>query len=162
MKDDILTAMLRHNIRHISIIAALLVTVFAVPSFGAGIDYVGLRIIIPLGRAPFMLGVDIGTHLPFGWVMASLFIAPDGKTLILGSTEVAIGGQESAGVSLLRGTIGISYFDLSAMFPSLVFGGGISYRFSFANHFQLAASGEIIYPLALGPPMFSIGGGWSP
>jgi len=149
--------------RQILIITAFLVAVFVVHlTFGVGFDYIGVRIIIPLGRAPFMVGVDIGTHLPFGWAMASLFLAPDGKTLILGSAEVAIGGQENAGVSLLRGTVGISYFDLSAMFPSLVFGGGISYRFSFANHFQLAASGEIIYPLALGPPMFSIGGGWSP
>jgi len=154
--------MLRHT-RGILIITALAVAVLVgCSAIGAGLDYVGLRIIIPLGQAPFMVGVDIGTHLSFGWAMASLFLAPDGKTLILGSAEVAIGGQENAGVSLLRGTIGISYFDLSAMFPSLVFGGGISYRFSFANHFQLAASGEIIYPLALGPPMFSIGGGWSP
>ena len=154
--------MLRH-MRSAWIIAALLVAIFiSCPAIGAGLDYIGLRIIIPLGQAPFMVGVDIGTHLSFGWAMASLFLAPDGKTLILGSTEVAIGGQENAGVSLLRGTIGISYFDLSARFPSLVFGGGISYRFSFADHFQLAASGEIIYPLALGPPMFSIGAGWSP
>jgi len=154
--------MLRH-MRQIFIIAVLIATVIVVaPAFAAGLDYIGLRIIIPLGQAPFMVGVDIGTHLPFGWAMASLFLTPDGKTLILGSAEVAIGGQEDAGVSLLRGTVGISYFDLSARFPSLVFGGGISYRFSFADHFQLAASGEIIYPLALGPPMFSIGGGWSP
>ena len=154
--------MLRHT-RPILIITALAVAAFVgCSAIGAGLDYVGLRIIIPLGQAPFMVGVDIGTHVPFGWAIASLFLAPDGETLILGSAEVAIGGQENAGVSLLRGTIGISYFDLSAMFPSLVFGGGISYRFSFANHFQLAASGEIIYPLALGPPMFSIGGGWSP
>jgi len=154
--------MLRHT-RSILTITALLIAVFVVHlTFGAGLDYIGVRIIIPLGQAPFMVGVDIGSHLPFGWAMASLFLAPDGKTLILGSAEVAIGGQENAGVSLLRGTVGISYFDPSAMFPSLVFGGGISYRFSFADHFQLAASGEIIYPLALGPPMFSIGGGWSP
>lgn len=154
--------MLRH-MRYTWIIAVLFaVLVMAYPARGAGLDYVGLRIIIPLGQAPFMVGVDIGTHLSFGWAMGSLFLAPDGKTLILGSAEVAIGGQESAGVSLLRGTLGISYFDLSAMLPSLVFGGGISYRFSLADHFQLAASGEIIYPLALGPPMFSIGTGWAP
>ncbi|HDL86666.1 MAG TPA: hypothetical protein ENH11_10160 [Candidatus Acetothermia bacterium] len=154
--------MLRHT-RRILIIAAIIGAVLAAyPALGAGLDYVGLRIIIPLGQAPFMIGVDIGTHLSFGWAMASLFLAPDGKTLILGSTEVAIGGQESAGASLLRATIGISYFDLTATFPSIVFGGGISYRFSFADHLQLVASGEIIYPLALGPPMFSIGGGWIP
>lgn len=149
--------------RHISIIAVLIAAVVvAVPACAAGLDYVGLRIIIPLGQAPFMVGVDIGTHLPFGWATASLFLAPDGKTLILGSTDVAIGGQESTGVSSLRGTIGISYFDLSAMFPSLVFGGGISYRFSLSDHFQLAACGEIMYPFALGPPMFTAGAGWSP
>ena len=154
--------MLRY-MRQILIIAVLFVAILiAYPALSAGIDYIGLRIIIPLGQAPFMVGVDIGTHLPFGWALGSLFLAPDGKTLLLGSAEVAIGEQESAGVSLLRGTIGISYFDLSARFPSLVFGGGISYRFPFVDHFQLTANGEIIYPFALGPPMFSIGGGWSP
>ena len=151
------------QIRKISIIAVLIAAMFvAVPAFAAGFDYVGLRIIIPLRQAPVMVGVDIGTHLPFGWATASLFLAPDGKTLILGNTDVAISGQESTGVSCLRATIGISYFDLSAMFPSIVFGGGISYRFSLSNQFQLDASGEIIYPFALGPPMFSIGAGWVP
>ncbi len=154
--------MLRH-MQQIFIIAVLLTAAIAAgPVLGAGLDYVGLRIIIPLGQAPFMIGIDIGTHLSFGWATASLFLAPDGKTLILGSTDVAIGGQENAGVSSLRATAGISYFDLTATFPSLVFGGGISYRFSFADHFQIAASGEIIYPLALGPPMFTVGGGWNP
>ena len=149
--------------QQISIIAVLLTAAIAAgPVLGAGLDYVGLRIIIPLGHAPFMIGIDIGTHLSFGWATASLFLAPDGKTLILGSTDVTIGGQENAGVSSLRATMGISYFDLTAIFPSLVFGGGISYRFSFADHFQIAASGEIIYPLALGPPMFTVGGGWNP
>ena len=154
--------MLLHTVR-ISIVATLIVAVFiGFTAFAAGLDYVGLRIIIPLGSAPFMVGVDIGTRLPFGWVTGSLFLSLDGKTLILGSTDVAIGGQDSAGASLLRATFGISYFDLTAALPSLVFGGGISYRYSFADHFQLAASGEIIYPFALGPPMFSIGGGWAP
>ncbi|HHR86237.1 MAG TPA: hypothetical protein ENL23_07820 [Candidatus Acetothermia bacterium] len=154
--------MLRH-MRRVSIMAALLATVIvASPVFCTGLDYVGLRIIIPLGQAPSMMGIDIGTRFPFGWLTASLFLSHDGKTLILGSADVAIGEKKSAGVSCLRGTLGISYFDLSAMFPSLVFGGGMSYRFSFADRFQLTACGEIIYPLALGPPMFSIGGGWAP
>ena len=75
--------MLRHT-KRILIITALLVAVLVVHlTSGAGLDYIGLRVIIPLGQAPFMVGVDIGTHLPFGWAMASLFLAPDGKTLIL-------------------------------------------------------------------------------
>lgn len=149
--------------RSISIAVVLVISVLVgCSAVAGGLDYVGLRLIVPLGQAPLMLGIDVGTHLSFGWATASLFIAPDGKTLILGSSEVAIGGQASTGVSSIKLTLGMSYFDLSAMFPSIVFGGGISYRFSLSDHFRLAAAGEIIYPLALGPPLFTLGAGWAP
>lgn len=154
--------MCKHK-RSISIAVVLVISVLVgCSAIGAGLDYVGLRLIVPLGQAPLMLGVDIGTHLSFGWATASLFISPDGKTLILGGTEVAIAGQASTGESSVKLTLGMSYFDLTAMFPSIVFGGGISYRFSVSDHFQLAAAGEIIYPLALGPPLFTLGAGWAP
>jgi hypothetical protein len=129
---------------------------------GQGLDHIGVRVTIPVGKLPFMVGVDIGTRLTFGWAMASLLLSPDGKTLMLASTEVELAGAESAGLTLIRGTIGLSYFDLSAILPCLIFGGGLSYRFSFDDQFSIAASGEFIYPLALGPPMFTFSAGWLP
>lgn len=126
----------------------------------AGIDYIGLRIVLPLGNVPFMVGVDLGMRLPFGWGVASLFLTPEGKTLILGSVEVAFGGEEGRGTSLLRLTAGISYFDLTARFPSPLVGAGFSYRLPVAEVFQVGVGGEILFPLALAPPLLTLGGGW--
>jgi hypothetical protein len=128
----------------------------------AGIDYIGLRVALPLGNVPFLIGVELGSRLPFGWGVTSLFLSPDGRTLILGSIEVALSERTNLSTSLIRATAGISYFDLSATFPSPVFGGGIAYRISSEAGFQIGIGGEILYPLALRPPFLSVGGGWSP
>lgn len=128
----------------------------------AGIDYVGLRIVLPLGNVPFMIGVDLGMRLPFGWGVVSLFLTPEGRTLILGSVEVSLGEAEGLGTSLIRLTAGISYFDLAATFPTPLFGGGIAYRLSVTETFQVVVGGEILFPLALGPPFITLGGGWTP
>jgi hypothetical protein len=109
-----------------------------------------------------MLGLDIGTHLTFGLAVASLLLSPNGETLMLASIEARIAGSENAGVTLIRGTIGLSYFDLSAPLPSFILGGGLTYRFSVDEHMSIGASSEIIYPLALGPPMLAFSAGWSP
>ncbi len=162
MKQDKLWKML-HFKRSILLATALFIAIIAsCSSFGQGLDQIGVRLIVPLGKMPFMVGIDIGTHLTFGWVIGSLLLAPDGKTLILASTDVEIAGSQNAGVTFFRGTIGLYYFDLSALLPSFILGGGLSYRFSFDEHISIAASSEIMYPLALGPPMFTFNAGWSP
>ncbi len=144
------------------LLISLLVLIGSLSVSAGAIDYVGLRIALPLGNIPFLIGIDLGMRLPFGWGIASLLINPDGRTLILGSVEVALTGEGSVGMSLIRATAGISYFDLNAIFPSPVFGGGIAYRLSSEAGFQVGLGGEILYPLALGPPFLSIGGGWLP
>jgi len=145
----------------------LLILIGSLSVSAGGIDYVGLRITLPLGKIPFLVGIDLGMRLPFGWGIASLLINPDGRTLILGSVEVALTGEGNVGMSLIRATAGISYFDLNATFPSPVLGGGIAYRLSSEAGFQIGLGGEILYPLAsgpraLGPPFLTLGGGWSP
>ncbi|MEA1871340.1 MAG: hypothetical protein U9N00_04030 [Candidatus Bipolaricaulota bacterium] len=145
----------------------LLVLTSSLSASAGAIDYVGLRITLPLGKIPFLVGIDLGMRLPFGWGIASLLINSDGRTLILGSVEVALTGEGSVGMSLIRATAGISYFDLNATFPSPVFGGGIAYRLSSEAGFQIGLGAEILYPLAfgssaIGPPFLSIGGGWLP
>ena len=149
------------------LLIALLVLIGSLSASAGAIDYVGLRITLPLGNIPLLVGIGLGMRLPFGWGIASLLINPDGRTLILGSVEVALTGEGGVGMSLIRATAGISYFDLNATFPSPVFGGGIAYRLSSETGFQIGLGGEILYPLAsgpraLGPPFLSIGGGWSP
>ena len=144
------------------LLISLLVLISSLYASAGGIDYVGLRITLPLGKIPFLVGIDLGMRLPFGWGIASLLINSEGKTLILGSVEVALTSEDSAGMSLIRATAGISYFDLNATFPSPVFGGGIAYRLSSEAGFQIGIGGEILYPLAVGPPFLSMGGGWLP
>ncbi len=148
--------------RIVSTAAFLMAVVVGGLAFGEGLDHIGVRVIIPLGKTPFMIGADIGTRLTFGWAMASLLLSPSGKTLMLASIEAKIAGSQSGGSTFFRGTIGLSYFDLLAPLPSLIFGGGLSYRLSFDEHISIAAGSEIIYPFALGPPMFNFSAGWSP
>ena len=71
------------------LLISLLVLIGSLSASAGGIDYVGLRITLPLGKIPFLVGIDLGMRLPFGWGIASLLINPDGRTLILGSVEVA-------------------------------------------------------------------------
>jgi len=137
--------MLRH-VRNSCLALFVFAVIIAPACVAAGVDYIGVRVILPLGQMPAMIGIEVGTRVSFGWTTACLLLTPDG----------------SLGSSLIRATVGVSYFDLAARFPSLVLGAGIAYRFSIEDAFQVGIRGEIIYPLALGPPLVSIGGGWAP
>ena len=129
---------------------------------GEGIDYLGLRVALPMGDLPLLIGVDLGTKAPFGWGIVSLLLTPDGKTLILGSLEYTLGEGEEPGASMLCLSAGISYFDLRATFPSPLFGGGFAYEFLSSDGMRAGFSGQILYPFALRSPFFTLWGGWSP
>ncbi len=151
-----------HYVRNIGLVALVFIVTLTPFCVATGIDYIGVRLILPLGQMPPMVGVEIGSRVSFGWATASLFLTQDGRTLLLGGVEMAINDEEDPGSSLLRAVVGVSYFDLAARFPAFVVGGGITYRISINDAFQVGIRGEIIYPLALGPPLMSIGGGWAP
>lgn len=131
-------------------------------AWGAGIDYVALCVGLPLSELPFLVGVDIGIKLSFGWGVASLLLSPDGKTLLLASLEYTLGDAEGKGESLVRLTTGVSYFDLGATFPSPLIGGGLAYKLFFNGELWMGITGDILYPLALGPPFITLESGWSP
>jgi len=140
-------------------VAALGVVLFLsalYPAFGSGIDAVSITLSLPFGGMPPLFGITLRGELPFGWGVASLLISTGGKTLILGGAEISLG----SGGSFLRLSGGLSYFDLNALLPSPVFGGGLSYRIP-AHGLQFGLSGELLYPIALGPPFLSVEGGWS-
>lgn len=153
--------MLRH-VRNSCLALFVFAVIVAPVCVAAGVDYVGVRVILPLGQMPVMIGIEVGTRVSFGWVTACLLLTPAGRTLLLGGIEMALTDQESPGSSFIRATVGVSYFDFTARFPSLVLGAGIAYRLSIEDAFQVGIRGEIIYPLALGPPLVSIGSGWAP
>ncbi len=144
---------------HLVVVASLFPVLFAfavLPVFGDGIDAVSITVSIPFGGLPPLFGVTIRSGLPFGYGVASLLISPSGQTLIRGGAEIPLG----EGGSYLAVTGGIAYFDLNARFPSPVLGGGLSYRIP-EHGLQFGINGEIIYPIALGPPLLSLEGGWS-
>ncbi len=138
------------------VVSLLVIFPSAPPAFGGGIDAVSLTISIPFGGLPPLFGVTLRSELPFGYGVASLLISPSGQTLLRSGVEIPIGG----GGSYLDVTGGIAYFDLNARFPAPVLGGGLSYRGP-AHGLQFGISGELIYPIALGPPLLILEGGWS-
>ena len=144
---------------HPVVVTALLLILSAFTAslaFGDGIDTVSITVTIPFGGLPPLFGITIRSELPFGYGVASLLISPSGQTLIRGGAELPLG----EGGSYLVMTGGIAYFDLNANLPSPVFGGGLSYRMP-AHGLQFGIDGELIYPIALGPPLLSLEGGWS-
>lgn len=127
----------------------------------AGLDYVGLRITVPLGSVPFLFGIDLGTRVPSGWAFATLLLDATGRTLLFGTYEFKLAGGDGVGTSFVVLSAGIVHFDPRVVYPSPVFGGGLSYRFDVAKAVQAGLTGEILYPLGLGPPFFTLQGGWS-
>jgi hypothetical protein len=127
----------------------------------AGIDYIGLRLSLPLGRLPFFVGIEVGMRLPVGWGMVSLLLTQDGRTLLIGSLDWALGAASDWGSSVARVSLGLSYLDLGAPFPSPLFGGGVGYLIYPFPGCRAQVAAEILYPVAFGPPLVSLGGGWS-
>ena len=121
---------------------------------------IGLRVALPLGELPLLLGVELGVEFPLGWGVSSLLIGGDGKTLFLIGYEYPLLYGDGGGSTRLRFTTGVSYFDLDAPFPSPLVGGGVAYRHPVSEMIQAALSGDLLYPVALRTPLLTLGGGW--
>ena len=134
----------------------------ALAAQGIGIDFMALRVSLPLGRLPALIGVDVGMKLTIGWGIASLLLSPDGRTILLTSYEYPLGTNKHSNQSLVRIDAGLFYFDLDAFFPSPLFGAGLSYRYFLGEDISIGVTGDILYPLALGPPLITLGTGWYP
>lgn len=100
-------------------------------------------------------------RLPFGWGMASLLVAPDGRTLIVGSLDWVLGPAGGWVSSVVRVSLGLSYLELGAAFPSPLIGGGAAYEIYPFPGGRAEVAAEILYPVAFGPPLVTVGGGWS-
>jgi hypothetical protein len=124
--------------------------------------FVGVRVGLPLGRLPPLLGVELRFPVEFGWAGASLLLASDGRTLILGEVDYALGGVGALGTSYAWLAGGLHFLDLRAALPSMVAGVGLSHRIAVADggpEGGLAAG--LLLPIALGPPLVTLGGGWT-
>ena len=138
------------------VVLLFIVSLVGVTGLGTGIDAVSITVSLPFGGLPPLFGITVRSEISFGYGVASLLISPSGQTVIRGGVELPLG---SGGSYIdLRG--GIAYFDLSARFPSPMLGGGLSYRAP-QHGFQFGIAGVFIYPIALGPPLVTLEGGWA-
>jgi hypothetical protein len=142
-------------------VPALVLSIGMIAIASTGIRSVGLRVILPFTGVPLYLGGEVVTEAPFGDLSFSLFLSPDGGTLLLGSADVALTDDESTATAFLRLTTGLAYFDPSRLLPTILLGAGTSVRFDAAHPLALSMTGELIYPLAFPIPMLTVSGGWA-
>jgi len=152
-----LTAM---GLRRIAFIALLVMGLLCPMALGAGLRSVGVGVILPIGKTPFLFGVEATTELSFGLATGSFFLASGGKTLIVASCDVRLAGSPHVGGTFLRLTTGLLYFDPTAFLPSVLFGGGLAVEAPISSALAICASGEFVYPLAFSPPLVSASGRW--
>ncbi len=126
-----------------------------------GLRSVGVRVVLPLGGAPLMFGVEASTDLAFGIGSASFFLTSSGKALITLSGDVRLAEPGEGGEAFVRATAGLYYFDTTRFLPSLLIGCGIAYRLPVSSYLELSVAGEFLYPIAFPAPMVSLAGRWT-
>jgi len=122
---------------------------------------IGIRFILPFTGDPFLIGIEATTGLPFGIGAGSFLLDAEGRTLITIGADINLGEGERNAETYLRLTTGLYYFEPGRFLPSLMIGGGISYRFFILRPFVFGLASEFLYPVAFPVPMFSASAGWS-
>jgi hypothetical protein len=129
-------------------------------TLGDGLRSIGLRAVLPMGRAPFLVGIEATGDLSFGWLTGSFFLSAEGKALITTSCDLRLAGDAQGSRTFVRLTVGLYYFDATAFLPSVLFGGGLALEVPVASFLAVGASGEFLYPLAFPAPLVSFSGRW--
>lgn len=129
-------------------------------AYSDGVRSIGLRVVLPIGQTPFLIGVEAAGDVPFGLLTGSFFLSSKGKVLITASYDVQLAGATEGNRTFLRATIGLSYFDPAAFLPSIVFGGGLAVDVPVASFLAFGVAGEFLYPLAFPTPLVSTSARW--
>ncbi len=119
---------------------------------------IGVRIIVPFGGLPVILGAETSVNIGSAIGSLSFFLSLRGDTLALASLDLPLDPSNLG--TCVRVTAGLYDFDPEPALPSLVGGAGVSYYGSPLGWFGYSLAGEFLYPLAFPMPMFSVGGGW--
>ena len=128
---------------------------------GPTIGYVGLRVSLPIGGLPPFFGIELGGQVSFGYAFVSLLLSPDGKSLLLGSADFSLAEALGWTAGVVRLSAGLSY-QVGDALPGLAGGGGIVLGlFAEEGGLRVGVSGELLYPIAVGPPFISLEGGWA-
>jgi hypothetical protein len=127
---------------------------------GDGIRSIGLRVVLPIGTTPFLLGLEARGDVAFGVATGSFFLSAEGNALITLSCDLRLGDGEGAARTFVRLTTGLVYFDRTHYLPSVLVGGGLAFEVPVSSFLAVAAAGEFIYPFAFPVPMVSASGRW--
>jgi hypothetical protein len=148
--------MIRHPIRWLSLL--ILVTLFSCACQGSPFRSVGVRLVLPLGGLPVIVGIEATANIGPLIGALSFYLSLRGDALLLGSLDVPL--DPSAPATCARLTVGLYDFDPQPALPSLTGGAGVSYYGEPLGWFGYNVAGEFLYPLAFPLPMFSASGGW--
>ena len=150
---------MRTRSRVVVLACALLLLLGASALSDSAIDYIGLRISLPIGELPSYYGIELGKEIAFGYALVSLVFSPNGRTLLLGSVDIPIGEQLGWAATLARLTAGFSH-RAGDFLPGLVGGGGIVIAlYPEGTDLRIGMTGELLYPTAFSPPFLSLEGG---
>jgi hypothetical protein len=147
----------RRAVYVVALIAALLVGQAVLAD---GLRSVGVRVVSPTGRAPFLIGIEASADVPVGVLTGAFFLSGAGKTVITASYDLPLAGDPGGTRTFVRLTTGLYYFDRQRFLPSLLFGGGLSLEVAPIPALALAVSGEFLYPWAFPVPLVSASGRW--
>ncbi|MDD5219687.1 MAG: hypothetical protein PHV11_03875 [Candidatus Bipolaricaulis sp.] len=142
--------------------AAILAIAPALPVHASSFRSVGLRVIVPLGNVPFMIGVEAAADVSFGVASATFFLSSGGGTVISLSGDIPLSDDPGAAKAFFRFTAGISYFDAAQPYPIPFVGAGLAYDARILGSSMVSIAGEFLYPLSFPTPLLTLAGRWSP
>jgi hypothetical protein len=149
------------NRRWIGLAAILVVAcVVGQAAFGDGLRSIGLRVVLPMGKAPFLVGIEATGDFSFGLLTGSFFLSAQGKALITASGDLRLARDAEGGKTFVRLTAGLLYFDPTAFLPSVLFGGGLALEMPVSSFLAVGVAGEFLYPLAFPVPLISASARW--
>ena len=148
---------MNRHAHHILLFVALL-SLLASPAFGAPFRSIGIRLLIPFGGLPVVVGLEATSDLGFLIGSLAFFLSLEGDVLLLGNLDVPLDPADLG--TCARVTLGAYDFDPLPALPALAIGGGVAYYADPLGWLGVSLAGEFIYPIAFPLPMFSIGGGW--
>lgn len=144
------------------VVVAVLVAVTTAVGSGASFRSIGLRVVVPLGDVPFLLGLEAAADVSFGVTSATLFLSARGETVIAISGDVRLSDDPDSAEIFLRLSTGISYFDPAQPYPTPFLGAGLSWDARLTSAITVSLAGEFLYPLSFPMPLMTVAGRWSP
>lgn len=142
------------------LVCALVVSIAGSATSSDLVRSFGLRAVVPIGSAPFLVGVEVSGELPFGFWTGSLFLAPGGGALVLTSCDLWLAGAERGGRTYARITAGLAHLDAQAFWPTPVLGAGLALEVPLAGAFALGTAAELVFPILFPTPIVSASGRW--